>query len=39
MLCMVFGQLTARDSLRDLIAALDAHKVKSYYVSNLWVCM
>ena len=32
MLCMVFGQLTARDSLRDLIVALDAHKAKSYHL-------
>jgi len=30
MLCMVFGQLTNRDSLRDLIVALDAHKAKDY---------
>lgn len=32
MLCMIFGQLTARDSLRDLIVALDAHKAKSYHL-------
>lgn len=32
MLCMVFGQLTSRDSLRDLIVALDAHKTKSYHL-------
>lgn len=32
MLCMVFGQLTNRDSLRDLIVALDAHKAKSYHL-------
>jgi hypothetical protein len=31
-LCMVFGQLTNRDSLRDLIVALDAHKAKSYHL-------
>ena len=31
-LCMVFGQLTTRDSLRDLIVALDAHKAKSYHL-------
>ena len=31
MLCMVFGQLTNRDSLRDLIVALDAHKAKLYH--------
>jgi len=28
MLCMVFGQLTNRDSLRDLIVALEAPKAK-----------
>jgi hypothetical protein len=32
MLCMVFGQLTNRDSLRDLIVAIDAHKNKSYHL-------
>lgn len=32
MLCMVFGQLTNRDSLRDLIVAIDAHKAKSYHL-------
>ena len=32
MLCMVFGQPTTRDSLRDLIVALDAHKAKSYHL-------
>ncbi len=32
MLCMVFGQLTNRESLRDLIVALDAHKTKSYHL-------
>ena len=32
MLCMVLGQLTNRDSLRDLIVALDAHKAKSYHL-------
>ncbi len=30
--CMVFGQLTNRDSLRDLIVAIDAHKAKSYHL-------
>jgi len=29
---MVFGQLTNRDSLRDLIVAIDAHKAKSYHL-------
>ena len=32
MLCMVFGQITTRDSLRDLIVALDAHRTKSYHL-------
>lgn len=32
LLCMVFGQLTTRDSLRDLIVALDAHSSKSYHL-------
>ncbi len=32
MFCMVFGQLTNRDSLRDLIVALNAHKAKSYHL-------
>ena len=32
MLCMVFGQLTNRDSLRDLIVAIDAHNAKSYHL-------
>ena len=29
---MLFGQLTNRDSLRDLIVALDAHSNKSYHL-------
>jgi len=29
---MIFGQLTNRDSLRDLIVALDAHNQKSYHL-------
>jgi hypothetical protein len=32
LLCMLFGQLTNRDSLRDLIVALDAHSNKSYHL-------
>ena len=32
LLCMVFGQLTNRDSLRDLMVALDAHSNKSYHL-------
>ena len=32
MLCMIFGQLTARDSMRDLIPSLEAHKNKYYHL-------
>lgn len=32
LLCMVFGQLTNRDSLRDLIVAIKAHSGKSYHL-------
>lgn len=32
LLCMVFGQLTNRDSLRDLIVAINAHDGKSYHL-------
>jgi hypothetical protein len=32
LLCMVFGQLTNRDSLRDLIVAINAHGNKSYHL-------
>jgi len=32
LLCMVFGQLTNRDSLRDLIIAINAHNSKSYHL-------
>ena len=32
LLCMVFGQLTNRDSLRDLIVAIDAHSRKTYHL-------
>lgn len=32
LLVMVFGQLTTRDSLRDLIVAIDAHNKKSYHL-------
>jgi len=32
LLCMVFGQLTNRDSLRDLILAINAHIGKSYHL-------
>lgn len=32
LLCMVFGQLSARESLRDLITIIEAHKTKSYHL-------
>ncbi|GHV58436.1 IS4 family transposase [Bacteroidia bacterium] len=32
MLCMVFGQLTARESMRDLMLALEAHESKCYHL-------
>lgn len=32
LLCMVFGQLTNRDSLQDLIPIIDAHNQKSYHL-------
>jgi hypothetical protein len=32
LLCMIFGQLTNRDSLRDLIVAIDAHSQKTYHL-------
>ncbi|WP_026450205.1 IS4 family transposase [Aequorivita capsosiphonis] len=32
LLCMVFGQLSARESLRDLILIIEAHKSKSYHL-------
>jgi hypothetical protein len=32
LLCMIFGQLTNRDSLRDLIVAIEAHSRKSYHL-------
>ena len=32
LLCMIFGQLTNRDSLRDLIVAIDAHSQKMYHL-------
>lgn len=32
LLCMIFGQLSARESLRDLITIIDAHKSKSYHL-------
>jgi transposase len=32
LLCMLFGQLTHRESLRDLIVVLEAHSRKSYHL-------
>ena len=32
MLCMVFGQLTARDSMRDLMLSLEAYQSKYYHL-------
>ena len=32
LLCMVFGQLTARDSMRYLMLSLEAHKPKYYHL-------
>jgi hypothetical protein len=32
LLCMIFGQLTNRDSLRELMVVIDAHSQKSYHL-------
>lgn len=32
LLCMVFGQLTGRDSLRDLMISIEPHKTKYYHL-------
>lgn len=32
MLCMIFGQLTNRNSLHDLVLAIDAHSRKTYHL-------
>jgi hypothetical protein len=32
MLCMVFGQLTSRDSMRDLMLSIEAHQPKYYHL-------
>ena len=32
LLCMIFGQLSSRDSLRDLAIVIEAHKSKSYHL-------
>ena len=33
LLAMMFGQLSNRESLRDLIVALEAHRAKQYHLS------
>ena len=35
MLCMIFGQLTARDSMRELMLSLEAHKSKYYHLGSV----
>ena len=32
LLCMVFGQLTAKDSMRDLMLSLEGHQPKYYHL-------
>jgi hypothetical protein len=32
LLCMIFGQLTNRDSLRNFVVAINAHISKSYHL-------
>ena len=32
MLCMIFGRLTGRDSMRELMLCLEAHKKKFYHL-------
>ena len=32
LLCMIFGQLTGRDSLRDLMISIEPHKPKYYHL-------
>jgi hypothetical protein len=32
LLCMIFGQLSSRDSMRDLIMSLEAHRPKYYHL-------
>ena len=34
MLCMIFGQLTARDGMRDLMLSLEAHNRKYYHLGG-----
>lgn len=32
MLCMIFGQVSASESLRDLTSVINAHQKKSYHL-------
>lgn len=32
MLCMVFGQLASKESMRDLMLGLEAHRAKYYHL-------
>jgi len=32
LLCMIFGQLSSRESLRDLVIVIEAHRSKSYHL-------
>lgn len=32
MLCMMFGQLSSRESLRDLVLTINAHSSKLYHL-------
>jgi hypothetical protein len=32
LLCMIFGQLSSRESLRDLVVIIEAHKRKAYHL-------
>lgn len=32
LLCMIFGQLSSRESLRDLVVCINAHKGKHYHL-------
>uniref|UniRef100_UPI0025F2273D transposase n=1 Tax=Proteiniphilum sp. UBA5384 TaxID=1947279 RepID=UPI0025F2273D len=34
LLCMIFGQLTARDGMRDLMLSLEAHNRKYYHLGG-----
>lgn len=32
LLCVIFGQISTRDSLRDLVTIIDVHNSKSYHL-------